>query len=168
MRIDCRPKNIHPPFYSHPCPSIPFHSLSQDTKDNPIRLASMRVCVSSSGIKIGLEPNKNQHKMCQHLYVATPQGRAPKNVSLCAKAFLLLRFWPPPRGWLLGTTCFPMAQDAYLCQRSGWKGKSIFMGRKHTATETSTHLHTHKQIMSHRSPVERTEEKLKVCRGLAF
>jgi len=97
-----------------------------------------------------------------------PQGRAPKNVSLCAKAFLLLRFWPPPRGWLLGTTCFPMAQDAYLCQRSGWKGKSIFMGRKHTATETSTHLHTHKQIMSHRSPVERTEEKLKVCRGLAF
>lgn len=71
MRIDCRPeKNPNPPR------TIP-------------RCACVCVCVPPSGIKIGLQPNKNQHKMCQHLYVATPQRTSPlaaeKCVPLCQR-----------------------------------------------------------------------------------
>lgn len=95
--------------------------------------------------------------MCQHLYVATPQGNSSEKCVSLWQRLASPSILAGLRGWLLGTTCFPMAQDAYLCQRSGRKGKSIFMGRKHT----------HKQIMSHRSPVERTtEEKSTFCVGL--
>lgn len=146
MRIDCRPKNIHRT--PHPIPS------SRTPRTIPL---DSPACVFDWKKKSAQSPNKNQHKMCQHLYVATPQGNSSEKCVPLWQRLASPSILAGLRGWLLGTTCFPMAQDAYLCQRSGRKGKSIFMGRKHT----------HKQIMSHRSPVERTtEEKSTFCVGL--